>query len=54
MTVELFLRKMAIPVPLLVKVILGILMGIGIVVCFSKIFENSAYKELKNIAKELI
>ncbi len=44
--VELFLKKMAIPVTPYVKLTLGILMGIGIVVCLSKIFENNAYIEL--------
>ena len=53
MAVIVFFTQMIIPFSPLLKLIISILIGFGIVISFSKIFDIDGYTELKNIIMEL-
>lgn len=54
MAIIVFSIQMTIPLSPLLKLIIGIVLGFGIVISLSKIFAIDGYKELKNVIMELI
>jgi len=54
MAMIVFLAQMTIPLSPLLKFIIGIVLGFGIVIILSRIFAIDGYKELKNVIMELI
>lgn len=54
MAIIVFLTQMIIPLSPLLKLIIGIALGFGIMISLSRIFAIDGYKELKNVIMELI
>ncbi len=54
MAIIVFFTQVTIPLSPLLKLIIGLVLGFGIVISLSRIFAIDGYKELKNVVMELI